>query len=340
MDPLFRYPTALRVAYHTALHQVDGYRGLVQRIEPDPRPSRKGRETPGAGRTPPLMSTDTPQRRPFRLIALDLDGTLLTDEKDISDADSSTLKAFVQAGGVVVLASGRMTDNVRPLYDRLGFDGPTIAYNGALVREPRSEGGKVILETGLPARYADELIDYTRRERLHLNYYLDEKLYARDNADLRYYADLYSRQTGAVYQFIPCLATFRGLAPTKLIIVTDPTIPDQPDPRHRDELYHVWSERWGSEVTVMRTNPEYLEFYNIDTSKGTALKAVAEHYGIPQELTLAFGDNFNDAAMLRWAGCGVAVANAHPDVRAMVQWVSPLTNNESAVADAIHRLVS
>jgi len=281
-----------------------------------------------------------PQPRPFRLIALDLDGTLLNDEKDVSDADSDALNAFAQKGGIVVLASGRMTDNIRPLYDRLGFDGPTIAYNGARVREPRSEGGGVILETGLPARYADELLDYTKREHFHLNVYLDEKLYARDDPALRYYADLYSRQTGAVYQFIPCLAKFRGREPTKLIIVTDPTVPNQPDPRHRDELYQVWFERWGSEVTVMRTNPEYLEFYNMDTSKGAALKAVAEHYGIPQELTLAFGDNFNDAAMLQWAGCGVAVANAHPDVKAMVEWVSPLTNNESAVADAIQRLVS
>jgi len=286
------------------------------------------------------MSIDNPQPRPFGLIALDLDGTLLNDEKDVSDADSDALKAFVQKGGIVVLASGRMTDNIRPLYGRLGFDGPTIAYNGALAKEPCSEGGEVLLETGLPARYADELIDYTRREHFHLNYYLDETLYARDDSDLRYYADLYSRQTGAVYHFVPCLAEFRGHEPTKLIIVTDPTVAGQPDSRHRDELYEVWSKRWGSEVTVMRTNPEYLEFYNINTSKGTALGAVAEHYGIPQELTLAFGDNFNDAAMLRWAGCGVAVANAHPDVKAMVQWVSPLTNNESAVADAMCRLVS
>jgi hypothetical protein len=285
------------------------------------------------------MTTGIPESRPFRLIALDLDGTLLNDNGDVSDLDAQALRSFAQAGGTVVLASGRMTDNICPFYHKMGFDGPTIGYNGALAREPRSQGGGVILETGLPARYADELMDYTRRERFHLNYYLDEKLYARDDPGLRQYADLYSRQTGAVYHFVPCLAQFAGREPTKLIIVTDPTVPGRPDPRHRDELYDVWSARWGSEVTVMRTNPEYLEFYNIHTNKGAALHAVAEHYGIPRELTLAFGDNLNDAAMLEWAGCGVAVANARPDVKAMVNWVSLLTNNESAVADAIARLV-
>jgi hydroxymethylpyrimidine pyrophosphatase-like HAD family hydrolase len=89
----------------------------------------------------------------------------------------------------------------------------------------------------------------------------------------------------------------------------------------------------------MRTNPEYLEFYHRDASKAFALAAVARHYGIEQALTLSFGDNYNDLSMLEWAGCGVAVANATPEVKAGVNWISPLTNNESAVADAIERLV-
>ena len=92
-------------------------------------------------------------------------------------------------------------------------------------------------------------------------------------------------------------------------------------------------------MTVMKTNPEYLEFYHREASKATALAAVARHYGIEQSLTLTFGDNYNDLSMLKWAGCGVAVANATPEVKDGVDWVSPLTNNESAVADAIERLV-
>jgi hypothetical protein len=89
----------------------------------------------------------------------------------------------------------------------------------------------------------------------------------------------------------------------------------------------------------MRTNPEYLEFYHLEANKGTALAALAAHYGIDRELTLAFGDNYNDSAMLKWAGCGVAVANAQDEVRELADWISPLTNDESAVADAIEKLV-
>jgi Cof subfamily protein (haloacid dehalogenase superfamily) len=278
--------------------------------------------------------------KPFRLLALDLDGTLLNDRGDISPRDAAALKAFAGSGGIVVFASGRMTANIRPFYDALGIDGPTIAYNGAMARQSQAPGSRVILETPLPARYGDELIDYTRRERLHLNYYLDERLYARDHPDLRRYADLYSRQTGAVFDFLPDLDRFKGREPTKALIVTDPTLPDVPHPRHRDELYRVWKARWGSQVTVMQTNPEYLEFYHRDASKGAALAAIARHHGIERSLALAVGDNFNDVSMLEWAGCGVAVANAQPEVKAAADWISSLSNNESAIADVIRRLVS
>jgi hypothetical protein len=285
------------------------------------------------------MERLSPEPRRFRLVALDLDGTLLNDAGAISPADTEALRRFAASGGLVVLCSGRMTANIRPFYQTLGLDGPTIAYNGALARESEAAGRTVILETALPARYADELVEYCRRERLHLNYYLDETLYGASAPELRRYANLYSRQTGAVFHFVPDLGVFRGREPTKAIIVTDATVPGAPDLRHRDELYAVWAARWGSEITVMRTNPEYLEFYHRDASKGRALGAVACRYGIDRSLSLALGDGRNDIPMLEWAGCAVAVANAHDEVKAAADWVSPLTNNQSAVAGAISQLV-
>ena len=302
--------------------------------------SGPSRDDEAAPRKPCCVTPFTATARPFRLIALDLDGTLLDARGEISPADAAALTQFAHSGGIVVLASGRMTANIRPFYDALGIDGPTIAYNGALARDSCVAGGEVILETPLPAPYADELIDYTSRERFHLNYYLGERLYGWNDPELRRFADLYSQQTGAVFDFVSDLEQFRGRQPTKCIIITDPTVPGKPDPRHRDELYQVWHARWGSELTVIRTNPEYLEFYHRDAGKGRALAALARHCGVEQSLTLAFGDNFNDVSMLEWAGCGVAVANANEDTKAAADWVSPLTNDESAVADAIIRLVS
>ncbi len=278
--------------------------------------------------------------RSFRLVALDLDGTLLDRRGEISAHDAAALAQFARRGGLVVLASGRMTDRIRPFYHVLGVDGPVISYNGALAREREAEGAGAIFQEPLPACFADELIDYTQRERFLLNYYLDERLYAVDDPELRRFADLYSEQTGSGDHFVPDLRRFHGGRPTKCLIVTEPTDPDNPDPRHRDELHEQWSRRLGSQVTVMRTNPEYLEFFSPAAGKGNALAAVARHYGIAQSQTVAFGDNFNDVSMLQWAGCGVAVANANDDTKAAADWVSPRTNDESAVADALERLVA
>jgi hypothetical protein len=285
------------------------------------------------------VNAEHPDARKFGLIALDLDGTLLNDEGRVSQADAAALKQFAHAGGTVALASGRMTDRIRPFNHEMGTDGPVISYNGAVARTSEGEGSEAIFERPLPAQYADELIEYTRREGLLLNYYLDEQLYTYDSPELRRFADIYSQQTGAVYHFVPDLDRFRGCEPAKCIIVTDPTDPERPNPRGRDELYEVWHAKWDSEVTVMRTNPEYLEFYSRQAGKGNALEALARRYGVPRSLTLAFGDNLNDVTMLEWAGRGVAVANANPDAKAAADWVSPLTNDESPVADALRRML-
>jgi len=285
------------------------------------------------------MSQLVPDAKPFRILALDLDGTLLNARGAVSAEDAAALRRFAEAGGTVVLASGRMTATIRTHQRALGLDGPTIAYNGAMVREPEADGGKVILHRPLPARYADELIEYALAERLCLNYYLEEVLYARDDPELRRFSDLYTSRTGAVLRFLPDLRVFKGRDPTKALIVTDRTLPGAPDPRHRDELYQLWRGRWGDQIMVERSEPEYLEFLHPQAHKGAALAAVAERYGVDRSLVLAIGDSFNDVTMLEWAGCGVAVANAAQEAKRAADWVSPLSHDDSAVADVVARLV-
>lgn len=278
-------------------------------------------------------------RKPFRLIALDLDGTLLNRRGEASAADVEALRRFVAGGGVVVLASGRMTATIRAQQRAMGLDGPVISYNGAMVRLPEGQGGEVLVHRPLPARYADELIEYARRERFALNYYLDETLYLEDDPELRRYAEMYARRTGAVYTFVPDLRAFKGREPTKALIITEPTRPGVPNPRGRDELYALWQARWGEEITIERSEPEYLEFLHPGATKGAALAALARHYGIARELVMAVGDSYNDVSMLQWAGLGVAVANATPEVKQAAAWVSPLSNEESAVAEVMARWV-
>jgi len=271
----------------------------------------------------------------FRILAIDLDRTLLNDDHQISPQDAKALQEAAARGMHIVFASGRMSASVRRFPDSLGIDGPIISYNGALARESRACGDAVLLEIPLPARYADELIDYARAEHFHLNYYLEEVLYAREDADLRRFAEIYNSRTGSSYEFVSDLERFKGLSPTKIILLADASDPSHPNPRNRDEQYQFWKKRWGEEVNIVCTDPEYLEFMNPKATKGVALEAIARHLGVPREQVIAMGDGHNDTPMIEWAGLGVAVANAHLEVRDAADYVCGATNNESPVSEVL-----
>lgn len=272
-------------------------------------------------------------------MALDLDGTLLNRQGEASPDDAAALRRMSELGALVVIASGRMTAAIRPWYHRLGIDGPVLAYNGGMVRDSQARGEGVLFECALPARYGDWLIDYADEHHFHLNYYLHDKLYAKDDPALRRFGDLYARQTGSVFAYVPSLRQFKGCDPTKIILITDPSTPGRHAPRHRDELYQEFKARWEGEVSLFKTNPEYLEFLNRETDKGVGLAALAAAYSVPREDVIAFGDAGNDAPMLQWAGLGVAVANAFPEARPAADYISPYTNDQSAVARTLEEFV-
>jgi len=207
------------------------------------------------------------------------------------------------------------------------------------VRDSEEKGETVLFEKALPARYGDWLIDYAEEHHFHLNYYLHDTLYAKDEPTLRRFADLYAKQTGSIYHFVAGLQQFEGSDPTKIILITDPSVAGCFDPRRRDELYDEFRDRWDDQISLFKTNPEYLEFLNRETNKGVALEALAAGYRIRRQEVVAFGDAGNDAPMLAWAGFGVAVANAFPEALAAADYVSPYANDESAVARTLEAFV-
>ena len=267
----------------------------------------------------------------IRLIAVDVDGTLLDDRKELPAANREALLAASRAGVLVTIASGRMTPRIEAIESRLGVDCVILAYNGGKVVSPRREGREVIVHQPVPPDVASELIDYSHDTGLLLNFYHEEVLFGRPGGDRDRMIDLYTARTGAAYVLEQDYERLRGIAPTKLILLADPP--------EVERLLEAFRERFAGRAFITRSDPEYLEITAPDVNKGTALRLLARHYDTPLANVMALGDADNDLGLIETAGFGVAVANAHAHVKAAAAAVTQRTNNEGAVAEAIDRWV-
>jgi Cof subfamily protein (haloacid dehalogenase superfamily) len=247
---------------------------------------------------------------PFRLVAVDLDGTLLRSDHSISPANRRAVQRLRDIGVHVVIASGRMHQATTRYADELGLEEPIISYNGAMVR--LHPAGETWHHLRVPGECAEVVMRYCAEHGLHLNYYLDDHLYVARRGE---WAEFYVRQTGSPMEEIGTLEGLLGTQPTKMILI------DTPETTIR--LLDHFRGVFGRSLYITRTNPEYLEFMHPEANKGDALRIVAERLGIPRDETASLGDGANDLPMIEWAGCGVAMANAIPEVLAAADALAP-----------------
>lgn len=256
---------------------------------------------------------------PFELIALDLDFTLLNDAHAISERNLAAVRACRDMGVKVVITSGRMFRCTTAYLHAIGLDTPIIAYNGAMIKNERN--GEMILHEHLDLPTAREIVDFCAREELNLNYYLDDNLYI---AQTNPWAELYAGRTGAPLNPVGDLHTLTDRAPTKVLIVAAP--------KRIAALYAEMAPVYAGRAYVTISNIEYLEFMPRGVDKGTALAALAKHYGIAREKVIAFGDANNDTPMIAWAGLGVAMANAGAEAKAAADRIAPAYDDDGVAA--------
>lgn len=263
----------------------------------------------------------------YRLMAIDLDDTLLTDELTVSEATKDAMKDAVAAGFHVTIATGRMFDSAQKIARQVGLNVPIITYQGSLVKNLLDE--QVLYERSVPPEAAVKLYRYCRDHGLHLQSYIDDKLItAEDNDKIQAYAKL----SNIPYTVVP---NFEELATTshkqtKMLIIDDPD--------KLDALIPVLKELLGPEVHLTKSKAHYLEFLHREGTKGHALRFLAGHYGIPIEETIAVGDAWNDREMIEAAGLGVAMANAVPGLKEVADYVT-LSNNEDGVRHVFEKFV-
>lgn len=270
----------------------------------------------------------------IKLIAMDMDGTLLDDDHATVPARNVTaLRAAREKGVKLALASGRTWSLLGDPVDQLGGVDYAILANGAAIREVHS--GEHIYENGFPNPQALAIIDVLVREDLPFEVYCHGQNYLRPKDADRLGEELLSPGFAEMYmrrgvRLTPDLgAALAGRPMEKINLFYVP-------PERQDRLRSL--ARATGPVEISNALARNMEFNYGGVSKGVALAALAAHLGLDRSEVMAFGDANNDLTMLRWAGWSFAMANATEEIRAAAKYHTA-SNREAGVGQAVERFV-
>jgi Cof subfamily protein (haloacid dehalogenase superfamily) len=268
----------------------------------------------------------------YQLIALDVDGTTVNTGQAPSPRVRQALDRAQAQGLKVIVATGRAFQSAREYARMLGLDGPLICLQGALVKE-QVNGEQTLLAEPLPPEPLGDLIRFADERELELTLYTEDEIYVSRMYHERKYYDLWFSLPVRV---VPSLTeAVAGLKQRRVPLIKALFIGDPQDlPRLEADLNRFCQGR----MDVVRSHEHFVELLAPGVSKGRALAFLAQRYGVSQGQTIAVGDSGNDISMIRWAGLGVAVANAAPEVRAAADWIAPSVN-EDGVAVLLERYV-
>jgi len=273
------------------------------------------------------MKVVTPNK--FRILALDLDDTLLRSDLSVSFRTRNVIKRAERAGVIVILASGRVPAAMERFSRLLGLNkrqGYLVSSNGAIIQE--SQTLNIIHEIRIEPPIALAICDLANAEGFPVQMYEDDVIYvSKQNEYSRYDQKL----TGLRQIVVENFRAMVGEGCHKLIIPSDPMLLLPLESLLRTYL--------GNEITLFNSQPYFLEIMPKDTDKGTALAKVADMMGIKAEEVLAIGDSMNDEAMIRWAGTGVAMANGDERIKNIADMVTTRTNDDDGVFDVINTYI-
>ncbi len=262
----------------------------------------------------------------IKLIAIDIDGTLLNDDKKWTEKGKEAIHAAKKAGIQVVLCTGRPFPGVTDYLKELEFtheDDYVITYNGALVQKVASE--EILAEYTMTHEDYLVLQEAASTAGTHFHAIINEGIFT-PNKDI----SMYSVRESFLINIPLFYREPKEMDPSthynKMMMIDHPSVLEEAISRLPK---HLWDD-----YTVLRSEPFFLEFVNKQASKGMAVKALAERLGYSSSEVMAIGDGGNDVDMVDYAGIGIAMENATDDVKAVSDIVTK-SNNEDGVAHAI-----
>ncbi|WP_269685301.1 Cof-type HAD-IIB family hydrolase [Flavobacterium lacustre] len=261
----------------------------------------------------------------YKMLVLDMDDTLLTDDHTISNENATMLFKAQELGVYVVLASGRPTPAMTAYAKELQLDNSfMISYNGAVITDLKED--KIIFEQTLSQQQIHELYDYSLKSKTHIITYVDGKIVSETDSE---YIEVERTITGLEHNKVLNFKDAVKSAAIKCILLEEPSYLKEVEKDLKLAMPHL---------SVCMSKPFFLEVAQNGIDKGASIKFLAEKLNILQSEIIAVGNAGNDLTMIEYAGLGVWVDNVDPELRDKAD-VIVASNNNHGVAEVVRRFI-
>ncbi len=266
-----------------------------------------------------------------KILAVDLDGTLLRSDKTISEVNKKAIQNVLEAGHYVAIATGRAIGSGRKIAQALGLTRPgcyLIAYNGGVIYDCAADC--ILHEVRLPVEYAEYLVSEAEKWGIYVQAYSAAKVLAR-NASKE--LNVYIHRTKMPYQIEKDIWGMINEEPPKIVLIhlTD---------RKKLERFRKAHETWEKgKCTSFFSCDEYLEYCPYGVTKGTGLSFLCDFLNISTDCAVAIGDQENDMSMFGRAYVGAAMQNAEQKVKELADYVTENDNDHDGVAEVIYKFL-
>lgn len=254
----------------------------------------------------------------IKMIATDIDGTILPYHGEFSQKTKDCIKRLNDSGIKVILVTGRMHSSATPLAAQLGLNLPIISYQGGLIKDM---SGKTLFQTELNSDVAKEIINWGRKNNVHLNLYIDDKLYVeQDDEIIKYYIQ------GKFVDYTVC--SFDDLEiknVNKLLAI------DIHDADRVTSWVDILKEKYP-DLYIVKSTPYFCEIGSANAKKSLGVEFLCKMWGIDKSEVMAIGDQNNDIDLIQAGGIGIAMENGTPELKQVADYITNSVENDGFVS--------
>ena len=264
-----------------------------------------------------------------KVLVLDIDGTLTNSKKQITENTKKSIIHIMEEGHIVMLASGRPTPGMRKYEKELELEkygGYLLSFNGARIINCRT--GDIVFQKTLPPVILPGLYKFADENNCGLMTYLSDNIILGTRSDE--YVELEAKINGMPIKEVANLLSFVDFEMNKCLM----TAPIEKAPAFEEKL----NEMYGDIISVYRSEPFFIEIMPKEVDKASSLNRMLAAVGLKRDNVICCGDGFNDMTMIRYAGIGVAMANAQEKVKQAADFITD-SNDEDGIVKVIKKFI-